>query len=327
MPAIGPPTRTASWTEYWAAGALHSCPGSFRHNYDGDIAAFWSGCFDALPDGFRMVDLCTGNGAIPQLLSEHPAFRERAGTVQAFDLVDVHPQWRDALEPNARDRIRFIGGVDAARLPCADASVDLVSSQFGIEYIGGDAFAEVARALCRGGRLAAVLHHPEGLPVRIAREECAHHAWLRTEDWAAAVAAMVAPMAQSASEEGRTALRSDVSAQHAKQRYDALLGALRARASISKHPDLLHEAWQQSASVFATARAHGGAAAHAAWHATLARMHNAELRQQELAACAVESSQLEAWAAQLGDRAPEIGTVHFVEGSIAGWRMSARRAG
>lgn len=318
-------SRAASWAEYWSGGALHSCPGSFAGNYDGEISAFWDGCFRTLPNPFVVIDVCTGNGAIPRLLSGHESFRSSAGSVQAFDLAPVSPDWLAGLADPDRARISFLGEVDVSSLPCGEGSADLVTSQFGIEYVGEPAFREVARVLRRGGRLAAVLHHPDGLPVAIAKEELAHHAWLEARGWEDTVAGMIEPMARSATPAGRAALGQDASAQQSRRDFDAVLAPLRDRAAASAYPDLLLESWEQSAAVFAIARERGADAARMAWQGLGRKQAHAALRQQELVDCAADQPRLQAWASLLGDAAPELGVLRFHEGSIAGWRLGAVR--
>src|SRR5690606_38242574 len=65
--------RRGAWSSYWAAGALHSCIGSLVEDQDGGIGRFWRACFAGLGDGDRVLDLGTGNGALPKLLLESTA--------------------------------------------------------------------------------------------------------------------------------------------------------------------------------------------------------------------------------------------------------------
>lgn len=51
---------------------------------------------------------------------------------------------------------------DAARVPLKDGEFDLITSQFGMEYAGADAFSEASRLLRPRGRLAVALHVREG---------------------------------------------------------------------------------------------------------------------------------------------------------------------
>ena len=57
--------RRQAWSSYWAQGALHSCTGSFDARYSGAIGAFWDAVVAEIPPGSRVLDLATGNGALP----------------------------------------------------------------------------------------------------------------------------------------------------------------------------------------------------------------------------------------------------------------------
>lgn len=73
--------------------------------------------------------------------------------------------------------MRFRGGIDLARLPFPDRSVDIMVSQFGLEYAGlAEAVGEVAR-VCNTSFLALV-HARDGEVCRQAREQVAQVAWL-----------------------------------------------------------------------------------------------------------------------------------------------------
>src|SRR5688572_29452405 len=128
MTANDQDARRDAWSSYWAAGGLHSCVGSFAGNYAGAIGDFWRDRAAALPDGARILDLATGNGALPLL------FRDRRGDaieIDAVDLARIAPRWH---RPDESPRVRFHSGIAMERLPFADAGFDLVASQFGFEY-------------------------------------------------------------------------------------------------------------------------------------------------------------------------------------------------
>ena len=46
---------------------MTSLPQDFAANYDGEVAEFWQAAFAQVPPAGRMIDLCTGNGAIALL--------------------------------------------------------------------------------------------------------------------------------------------------------------------------------------------------------------------------------------------------------------------
>src|SRR5690606_7080946 len=189
--------------------------------------------------------------------------------VDAVDAALVALAWVEELPPAERARVRIHSGVDVAALPFGEGSVDLCTSQYGIEYVGPAAVAEARRVLRSGGRLAAVLHHVDALPVRIAREDLGHLAWLGREGGLFdATTAMLRPMASSATTEGRARLQGDAQALAAREAFNAVQRELDARCAAARWPDALQDARDACAAVLQQARMEGEDAAAA----TLARV-------------------------------------------------------
>src|SRR5690606_35470131 len=166
-----PSARRQAWTSYWASGRLHSCATSFDGNYTGVIGASWRLAFSALPAGKRVLDLATGNGPLPALLWE---LHGDAVQVDAVDLAGLAPSWHEA---GKHASIRFHPGVDMESLPFADASFDVVTSQFGFEYADhGRTLAEFGRVAAPGASLRRGMQHRGGRLIQDGREDVQHHA-------------------------------------------------------------------------------------------------------------------------------------------------------
>lgn len=154
--------RRRSWSRYWASGALTSLPEDFRANYDGEIRAFWRARCAELPDGGRVLDVCTGNGAVALLMAEGMVALGRSAQITAVDLADIQPhRIRQRFPALAEfiDRIRFVGQRPFEEIDLESNSQDLVVSQYGIEYCEPDAAArQCARLLKPHGRLALITH-------------------------------------------------------------------------------------------------------------------------------------------------------------------------
>ncbi len=124
------PDSTFAWDQYWRDGRLASCGGEGGANYQPLIAEGWRVFFDSLPDGARILDVCTGNGAVARLAAETARAPNRHVTIDAVDSATLHPT---GLGQGA-DMIRFSSRTPAENLPFPDTSFDAIVGQYAIEY-------------------------------------------------------------------------------------------------------------------------------------------------------------------------------------------------
>src|SRR5215211_8545541 len=96
--------KRAAWDLFWSYDRLSSFgTGTGAGNYDEHIAAGWRAFFAALPAGARVLDLCTGNGAIAVLAVE-------AGDrlkVTGADLAAVRPAAFVSRGKRQLEQVRF----------------------------------------------------------------------------------------------------------------------------------------------------------------------------------------------------------------------------
>ena len=151
---------SAAWDLFWSYDRLSSFgTGSGAGNYGAAIAGGWRDFFAALPAGARVLDLCTGNGAIAVMAVEHG---ERL-RVTGADLAAVRPAAFVSRSKRALGKVRFLAKTPAEQLPLADMSVDAVVSQYGIEYSDmARSLPEAMRVLAPGGRLRFAMHAAQG---------------------------------------------------------------------------------------------------------------------------------------------------------------------
>lgn len=138
-----------AWSAYWAQmGNAGTClPGAPRAVSDA-LATLWSNFAEDLPAGARVLDLATGAGAVPRVLTDANATLQVTG----IDFAE--------LPAAPHKAIRLVGRTAMSALPFADGSFGAVTSQFGIEYADDDkAIAETARVTRPSGRLLFVIHH------------------------------------------------------------------------------------------------------------------------------------------------------------------------
>lgn len=150
------------WSRYWARGCLTSLPQDFARNYDGEVAAFWTRQFDALDEGAKLLDVCTGNGALALLAADYSRTASRSFVITAVDAARLDPPAVSRAHPDAGSLtgdIRFIDRTPFEHCELPSGACDLVMSQYGIEYCDWESAAARVHELLRpGGRLAMVAH-------------------------------------------------------------------------------------------------------------------------------------------------------------------------
>ncbi|MEC9369469.1 MAG: 2OG-Fe(II) oxygenase, partial [Pseudomonadota bacterium] len=128
------PDQAWYWTQFWRGKRVACCLGPSENQYDDEIRAVWTFAFKGMGQGVRMLDLCTGNGAVALMAAEFSAREGADFDIVGVDIAAIDPAavLADTF-PQAAD-IRFLGQTDIADLPFDNESFDAVVSQFGIEY-------------------------------------------------------------------------------------------------------------------------------------------------------------------------------------------------
>jgi len=173
----------SAWTSYWSSGALTSLPQDFPANYDGAIADFWRSVGEGLNPGSRILDVCTGNGAVALLFAQQSRQRGADWQVEAVDAANIDT---DRLATIWGERAQFLSditfhsGQAFETFPVPERGYDLIVSQYGIEYCHWQAAADrVAELLAQHGRLAMVNHSPDSGMLETMRAERAHFRLLK----------------------------------------------------------------------------------------------------------------------------------------------------
>lgn len=165
------------WEAYYRGGALASCPLGPQSGYTLELRDIWLEFFTALPDGARIVDIGTGNGAIALIAAQAAAAAAKRFEIHGTDLAQIDPV-RDVQDgPRLFAGIRFHPQVATERLPFESASFDAASGQYALEYTDPDrSLPEIHRILKPGGVAQFVLHHADSIVARNARESLGHSA-------------------------------------------------------------------------------------------------------------------------------------------------------
>lgn len=148
--------RNWAWRDFWKADREASCVPQNRDT-EHEIYAHWRAIFAGMPDNSRILDIATGNGILLRQAAE--AAGEKRFDLTGIDLADINPHHHvSGLQQRTQD-IRFIGGVNAERLPFEAQSFDVVVSQYGLEYASLDAaLDEVERVLRPKGYFCWLAH-------------------------------------------------------------------------------------------------------------------------------------------------------------------------
>lgn len=155
-----------AWDQYWQDGRLASCGGEGGAAYQAAITERWREYFRTLPDGSRILDVCTGNGAIALVAEETAEEQGIRFEIEAFDGAIIGASGSPGC------MIRFRSRVQAESLPYPDNAFDVVVGQYGLEYSDMErSVPELARVSTPGSRLRLMTHALEGVVVGWARQQ------------------------------------------------------------------------------------------------------------------------------------------------------------
>ncbi len=320
------PHAGGQWSRYWRSGALHSCTCAFDDNYEGAVVTFWTEQIKGLRQGATIVDLGSGNGAIPLLLKRKLTENGLTAQIHGVDLADIDPR---ATVPHGQALfagIRFHPGVAMTQLPFADGVVDLVTGQYALEYADLEpATREIARVIGDTGCAAFVLHSRDSILATTTVEQLETCSFLldRSNLYPAA-RDMATALARGTTPETRARLTADTRAQQQRLHLNEAAASLLQRIDVVKTPDIMQVALTQvsdalkaaSTGIEATAMAlldTSEAAFRDEWH-RLGDLHTAALSAERI-------SWLRDRFVALGYRS-DFGRLQHDDGQVLGWTLS-----
>ena len=163
------------WDDFWRSGRVVSCPTDSTDAYTGNVRKVWGEFFAALPADARILDVGTGNGALPLIAVDAARMRSVALEVHGIDLARIDPR---RFVPDGQRRFGntvFHGGVRAEAMPFADRYFNAVAGKYSLEYTQREAaLREIHRVMAGGAPARFVLHHAASVVVTTAHESLAH---------------------------------------------------------------------------------------------------------------------------------------------------------
>ena len=170
MNAPTAPDSTFAWDQYWRDGRLASCGGEGGATYQAVIAEGWRRFFGTVSDAARILDVCSGNGAVARLAAEVASTRNIRVNIDAVDAAHLHPA---GASPGS-DMIHYSPRTPAEHLPFPDASFDVIVGQYAIEYTDLErTLAELHRVSRQSAKLRFVTHASDSIVVQGARAQLA----------------------------------------------------------------------------------------------------------------------------------------------------------
>ncbi len=164
------------WTDYWKnVSALNSfAAGDVAKGYTGEISDFWLEVLSQCSSAASVLDIGTGNGGLAHIAQQYSLSHNKLFNVLAIDAADIDPVksfQNDSTVRSVLEKITFYPNCYVEQLPFPDSSIDLVISQFALEYSDlNSALNQCARVLKPAGRLVAIMHHSSSALVKDSSE-------------------------------------------------------------------------------------------------------------------------------------------------------------
>lgn len=148
------------WTRLWRQKdnpMITSFGAMFQNSYDHDIRDFWHQQLDV--DCKHIVDLACGNGALVWIADEIRNNSSKKTQITGVDIANIKPFKILRKKAKRHPMIKFIGNTSIDDLPFDDGSIDIVISQYGLEYSNLDTtIPEISRVLTANGKMCFVIH-------------------------------------------------------------------------------------------------------------------------------------------------------------------------
>jgi hypothetical protein len=267
-----PPTTTApgeelpapddAWDRYWSHGFLTSCRNAFSGNYEGTVRALWDAFFATLPAGARIVDIGTGNGAIPLIAAACARQLDRNFDIHGIDLAAIRPAETVQADRELLQSIEFHPRTPAEATGFETGSVHALTGQYAYEYTDtAQTAAELARIAAPGAPMMFVMHHSDSVVMETSREELANARIIFEETQLFdRAAALMEKVGAAETPEARRRLAADPEAENRRHALNAAAERVTRAIAESPHPQLLQMAMHRVADAYKALDGPGGLA-------------------------------------------------------------------
>jgi ubiquinone/menaquinone biosynthesis C-methylase UbiE len=328
----GPADGSDQWDRYWAHGFVTSCALAFAANYEGRMRSVWEAFFAELAPGARILDICTGNGAIAIIANEVSRAAGKGFEIHAIDRAQIDPAGTLKIDPALLEGIQFHARTPAERTPFADRSFDAAVGQYALEYTDVPATCrEIARILEPGGRCLFVIHHAESIILETGREELRHARLLFGETRLFERArALIERMAGARTAAERLALADDADAEEKRRLLNAAAADATAAIERSPHPEMLRTALGQISRAFRALDEGGGESALAQLAAAEADIRANEERLRDLLEAARDQDGMAGIGSVMtaaGLEPAPFAPLRHEPGRLVGWMLEVVRSG
>jgi ubiquinone/menaquinone biosynthesis C-methylase UbiE len=247
-----PKSDEESWNKYWEHGFLTSCRNAFSGNYDGSLKTVWLDFFLQLPGKARILDICTGNGAIAIIANELSLEKNLGFEIHGIDSAAIRPMETVKTDRHLLEGIVFHGETPAEQTPFEDRSFQAVTGQYAFEYTDEErCVAELARVTAPGGALQLVVHHTDSIVMETSREEVRNGQIIFEEtDIFGRARSMMEIMSAATTADARKALVNNPDAEKNRNQLNAAAGRLSEALRGSPHPQLLQMAMDKVAEAY-----------------------------------------------------------------------------
>jgi ubiquinone/menaquinone biosynthesis C-methylase UbiE len=325
------PEPDDAWDRYWAHGFLTSCRNAFSGNYEGTVRALWEAFFSEIPAGARILDIGTGNGAIPLIAAACGQRLGRTFDIHGIDLAAIRPADTVKADRDLLAAIEFHPRTPAEATGFAAASVHAVTGQYAYEYTHtGRAAAELARVAAPGAQLMFVMHHSESIVMETSREELVNARIIFEETRLfECAAALMEKVGAAATPDARRRLAADPEAESRRHALNAAAERVTNAIAASPHPQLLQMAMHRVADAYKALGGPGGlaegleilAGGQAMITANADRLH--DLMQAEVSPGRLAEICQELVSEGFSLESPE--RLHHDGGPLMGWILRGRR--